>query len=93
MEFEWDDAKSEANEKKHGVSFDAAKAVFADPNALVEVDPAHSKAERRFRIVGCAEDGQVLTVVFTHRADRLRMVSAQVRRKDVKLYEARRKGE
>jgi uncharacterized protein len=34
MEFEWDDAKAEANLRKHGVSFDEAATVFADTLSL-----------------------------------------------------------
>ena len=29
--FSWDDAKNESNQRKHGVSFAAAKLVFDDP--------------------------------------------------------------
>ncbi|MGH6886311.1 MAG: BrnT family toxin [Geminicoccales bacterium] len=29
--FEWDSAKAEANERKHGVSFAEAATVFGDP--------------------------------------------------------------
>ena len=35
MEFEWDEAKSKANEKKHGVTFDEAKSVFYDDSSLL----------------------------------------------------------
>jgi uncharacterized DUF497 family protein len=44
-EFEWDDAKAESNLKKHGVSFDEAVTVFADPLSLNMPDPAHSADE------------------------------------------------
>jgi hypothetical protein len=36
--FEWDEAKAKRNKRKHGVSFDDAMLVFADPFALVEQD-------------------------------------------------------
>ena len=42
MEFEWDDGKADANERKHGVSFHEAETVFADPLALTGYDPDHS---------------------------------------------------
>ena len=41
MDFEWDDAKAEANERKHGVSFPEAETVFGDPLALTGSDPDH----------------------------------------------------
>ena len=34
LEFEWHDAKAEANLQAHGVSFDLAKTVFKDPFAV-----------------------------------------------------------
>jgi uncharacterized DUF497 family protein len=33
-EFEWDAAKARENLKKHGVAFDEALTVFADPRSL-----------------------------------------------------------
>lgn len=36
--FEWDEAKAKSNKRNHGVSFDDAILVFADPFALVEQD-------------------------------------------------------
>jgi uncharacterized protein len=36
--FEWDEAKAKSNARKHGVRFEDAMLVFADPYALVEQD-------------------------------------------------------
>lgn len=43
-EFEWDAKKAEENLKKHGVAFEEAVAVFADPLANIFDDPDHSEA-------------------------------------------------
>ncbi len=51
MKFEWDPAKSEANLKKHGISFHEASTVFGDPLALTFNDPDHSFCEQRFLTV------------------------------------------
>ncbi len=48
LTFEWDDAKAEQNEEKHGVSFEEAAAVFGDPLSLTIGDPLHSHGEERF---------------------------------------------
>ena len=48
ISFSWDDRKNEANRKKHGVSFDEAKTVFYDENAIRYFDPDHSEDEDRF---------------------------------------------
>ena len=58
MEFEWHDAKAEANLRAHGVSFDLAKTVLKDPFALEFLD-RQDYGEDRYVIVGMAE-GQVL---------------------------------
>ncbi|MGH2779907.1 MAG: BrnT family toxin [Thermoleophilaceae bacterium] len=46
--FEWDPAKAEANERKHGVSFEEAATVFGDPLSAILPDPDHSEEEDRF---------------------------------------------
>ena len=71
-DFEWDDAKSAANEKKHGVTFVEAATVFDDVDFLVNVDPRDSA---RFIAVGFA--ARVLVVVHATRAERIRLISAR----------------
>jgi uncharacterized DUF497 family protein len=34
LKFEWDKRKEKANIKKHGISFDEARTVFYDENAI-----------------------------------------------------------
>lgn len=46
--FEWDNNKNIINKAKHGVSFEEAKTVFYDEEALVEYDDLHSDVEERF---------------------------------------------
>lgn len=38
MRFEWNEAKNLSNQKKHGIGFEAASRVFADPNLLLRKD-------------------------------------------------------
>ena len=47
MRVEWDPAKDIENKKKHGISFELASYVFADPNRLERFDRAESNDERR----------------------------------------------
>ena len=42
MKFEWSQAKAASNLKKHGISFDEAATVFADPLSEFFDDPDHS---------------------------------------------------
>lgn len=76
--FEWDEEKSKINEKKHGVSFEEAKTVFYDDNALLEYDEEHSSEEERFRILGISEKGNVLLVVHCIREETIiRIISSR----------------
>ena len=36
--FEWDDAKAASNARKHGVTFEAAREAFDDPDGIDELD-------------------------------------------------------
>ncbi|HUE86448.1 MAG TPA: BrnT family toxin [Vicinamibacterales bacterium] len=80
--FGWDPRKAIANAKKHGVTFDAAATVFADPNALDGPDLAHSATEVRALRLGRAVDGRLLMVAYTVRkgdddAENIRLISAR----------------
>lgn len=75
-EFEWDDAKAEANLRKHKISFRAASRVFDDPLVLIEQDCSEDYGEDRFLAVGLVE-GLLMTVAYTERGDRVRIISAR----------------
>ena len=86
MEFEWDPKKETFNLAKHGVSFVEAQSAFLDPLRVIAVDDAHSKREQRLFCVRRSERG-IVTVRFTRRGDRLRIIGAGYRRKGKELYE------
>ena len=48
MTFEWEERKASANLPKHEVSFEEAKSVFLDEDALLIPDVRHSQEEERF---------------------------------------------
>jgi uncharacterized DUF497 family protein len=77
LEFEWHDAKAEANLQAHGVSFDVAKTVFKDPFAIERLDDREDYGEARFVLIGMAEGNVVLFVAFTERENRIRIISAR----------------
>jgi uncharacterized protein len=52
IRFEWDETKNKSNKHKHQISFEEAKTVFYDPNALLIHDPDHSSDEDRFILLG-----------------------------------------
>ena len=88
MDFEWDDAKAESNEEKHGVSFSEAMTVFADTLSVTGYDPRHSDEEDRFLTMGMSVDGRLLLVSHTDRGDAVRIISArEASRREQKDYE------
>lgn len=84
--FEWDDQKNEANLKSHGVDFFDAQTAFTDPKRLVFKDLDHSHDEDRFFCIGVCE-GKIVTVRFTMREKRIRILGAGFWRKGKAMYE------
>jgi uncharacterized DUF497 family protein len=79
--FEWDPNKAAANVVKHGVSFDEATTVFADPRALDGPDVGHSASEARFLRIGRSILARVLVVAYAQRkaihGEAIRIISAR----------------
>ena len=60
MTFEWDEAKNQINQAKHGISFEEAQSVFEDAYAILFDDPDHSEEEERFLIIGMSGTGTLI---------------------------------
>lgn len=85
-EFEFDEAKSQANLDKHGIDFVAAQRLWKDPY-LLEIR-AKSEDEQRFLLIGKIGD-KYWSAVVTYRDARIRLISVRrSRRKEVELYES-----
>jgi len=84
--FEWDENKNDQNKLKHGVSFETAQYAFIDSRRVIAKDAAHSKEEQRFYCFGKVKGG-VLTVRFTYRTGRIRIIGAGYWRKGKEIYE------
>ena len=76
LDFEWDDAKAAANFRKHGVTFEQAAFAFGDPFAVEWIDESAVYGEERVILLGMS-GGQILSVVYTERGERLRIISAR----------------
>lgn len=61
--FQWDKDKDLINQKKHGVSFEEAKSVFYDDNAIQFWDETHSELEDRFLLLGMSSKMRLLLIV------------------------------
>ena len=95
VNFEWDPAKAASNLRKHGVSFELALRVFADPFALMARDRIEG-GELRWQTVGMVDGHLLLLVVHTlqdegddgESADIVRIISARAAdRKERRRYE------
>ena len=85
MEFEFDPDKSRSNKLKHGIDFQAARALWDDPD-LLEV-PARTTDEPRFLVVGRTGEKH-WSAVITYRQQRVRLISVRrSREEEVQLYE------
>ena len=90
MVFEWDDKKSRANKKKHGISFEMAVRVFLDEKRIEKFDAEHSTlGEERTDIIGCVENLLILFVVCTDRNGITRIISARKaeKKEEAEYYE------
>ena len=85
-EFEFDNDKSKANLEKHGIDFQAALALWKDPD-LLEIQ-AKSEKEQRFLLIGRI-GGKHWSAVVTYRNERVRLISVRrSRKREVELYES-----
>lgn len=84
LKFEWDEAKAADNERKHGVAFDTAVQVFADPYHVTDQDRIEG-GEYRWQTIGWAggvalllvahswtdgDGGEVIRIISARRAER-----------------------
>ena len=84
--FEFDDAKSESNRKKHGIDFNDAQLLWTDPNLLLI--PAKTDDEPRYLAIGIINQKHWSAVV-TFRGENVRLISVRrSRREEVVLYES-----
>jgi uncharacterized DUF497 family protein len=87
MEFEWDDGKDSINIAKHGLSFYEAQKVFLDKDRVIFSDVIHSSAEKRYFCIGKTVTGNIVTIRFTIRNGRIRIIGAGYWREGRKIYE------
>jgi len=76
MEFEWDDRKASENARTHGVEFTKVVLAFRDQFAIELIDDAVDYGEERTILLGMV-DAQIVTVIYTQRVERIRIISAR----------------
>ena len=85
--FEWDQGNIEKNWEKHRVSYLECEEVFFNQPLLDQEDEIHSKLEPRYYVLGSANDGRHLFIVYTISRNKIRVISARNRgRKERGIY-------
>jgi uncharacterized DUF497 family protein len=85
MSLEFDNNKSKANKKKHGIDFVEAQALWKDPDR-VEI-PVKTVDEPRFVVIGRISD-KYWSSIITYRGENIRIISVRRSRKEeIILYE------
>ncbi len=88
--FEWDGNKNRLNQKKHNISFEKAQYAFSDTKRIIAKDLEHSKNEERFYCFGKIAEN-IVTVRFTYRNNKIRIIGAGYWRKGKQIYEKENK--
>ncbi len=90
IRFAWDETKNRLNKRKHKISFEEAKTVFYDENAIEFPDPDHSQDEDRFLMLGMSYRLRVLMVCHCFRKNDsvIRIISARkTTKREIERYE------
>ena len=90
LDFKWDINKNKENIKKHKISFEEAKEVFYDDNAILFDDPDHSDDKERFLIIGRISNLNVYVVshCYKEKNGAIRLTSARkATKKEKETYE------
>lgn len=74
--FDWDEFNKEKNKIKHNVTQTECEEVFLNDPVYFD-DEKHSQREKRYLAYGEATNGKLLTIVFTVRNDKIRVISAR----------------
>jgi uncharacterized DUF497 family protein len=86
MSFGYDPDKSVENKRKHGIDFEEAQALCADPE-LVEI-PARTSDEPRWLLIGKIDEKH-WSAVITRRDENIRLILVRrSREEEVRIYES-----
>jgi len=86
--FEWDEGNIHKNEHEHGLKWTIIEEVFFNDPLLIIEDFKHSAEECRCVALGVNDNKEHITVVFTVREKKIRVISARTMSKKEKvIYE------
>ena len=87
LSFEWDKGNLGKN-LKHKVSDKEAEEAFINGPSFIFKDEGHSQVESRYGLFGRTSGSRLLSIVFTIRRDKIRIITARdTSKKERKAYE------
>lgn len=90
ISFDWDKSNIDKNWEKHKVYFREAEEVFFNKPLKIFPDRKHSIAENRFQVLGVTNNGRKLSIFFTIRNQKIRIISARNQNKKERIKYAKK---
>ena len=84
--FDWDKGNLNKNWKKHKITKEETEQIFFNEPLKVFEDLKHSKIEKRLVAYGITDENRLLTVIFTLRQGKIRVISARNQSKKERRY-------
>lgn len=85
--FDWDQGNIEKNWLAHAVTPQEAEQVFFNVPLILANDETHSRAEKRFYVLGQTDKDRPLFIAFTLRKRHIRVISARdMNRRERKVF-------
>lgn len=75
--FDWDTGNRTKNWVRHRVSVQECEEVFFNSPTIIYQDIRHSFAEKRLGILGKSNSGRKLSIIFTERNNKVRVITAR----------------
>lgn len=86
--FDWDKGNLNKNCKKHKIIKEETEQIFFNEPLKVFEDFKHSKTEKRLVVYGRTDENRLLTVIFTLRQGKIRVIFARNQsKKERRIYE------
>jgi uncharacterized DUF497 family protein len=90
--FDWDEGNRNKSWLRHKVTNEESEQIFYHQPLVVFEDKKHSQKEKRLVAYGATDQRRKLTVVFTIRGDKIRIISARDQnKKERRIYEKNKK--
>ena len=88
LAFEWDEGNIKKNFVKHNVTNKEVEEAITNKPTFLFVDEGHTGKEKRYGLYGKTDNGRRLSIVFTIRREKVRIISARdMSRRERRAYD------